>query len=147
MSYHYNGDFVKIKSDYDPDTYMRIHRNSEGDVIFKIGGNGEMRIALSGGQFHGKKLCAIIDAVKALMEAISAEEEEQAQTSRWSDTSPCDGCLHKDGCGMMLFDNHGMSEEEIFEAHCVGCACGDGCECNRGEGCDNYEDGSEYLQG
>ena len=40
-----------------------------------------------------------------------------------------------------------MSEEEIFEAHCVGCACGDGYDCNRGNGCNNYEDGTEPLLG
>lgn len=147
MSYHYEGKFIKVKSDYDPDTYMKIHHNSEGDVVFKIRGNGEMRIALSGGQFHGKKLCAIIDAVKALMDAISMEEEAPAKNARWSDASPCDGCCHKYGCGRITFDTFGMSEEEIFEQHCVGCACGDGYDCNRGNGCDNYEDGTEPLLG
>lgn len=139
MSYHYNGKFIKVKSDYDPDTYMKIVHNSEGDVIFKIYGNGEMRIALSGGQFHGKELCTIIDAVKALMDAIS--------NARWDYTTRCDTCCHKNGCGRISFDTFGMSEEEIFEAHCVGCACGDGYDCNCGNGCNNYEDGTEPLLG
>lgn len=76
MSENIDIDYVKIQSDYSPDTYMRIHRICDGDVIFKIRGKGEMRIATSGGQFHGKKLIAILDAVKALMEAISMDEDE-----------------------------------------------------------------------
>lgn len=138
---------LKVQSDYSPETYMKIVRTDDGDTIFKIYGNGEMRIATSGGQFHGKKLVAICDAVKALMEAISMDEDKLDKTTKWSNTSSCDGCLHLDGCGRKIFDTHGMSEEEIFQIHCVGCACGDGSECNRDLGCSNYEDGTGPLQG
>ena len=59
----------------------------------------------------------------------------------------CKGCIHYDGCGYFDFDNSNLTEEERFDEHCVGCCCGDGCECNKGNGCDNWEDGSEPLLG
>ena len=67
--------YVKVRSDYDPDTYMQIVHNDDGDFIFKTRGNGEMRIALSGGQFHGKQLAAICEASKALIEALAPKGE------------------------------------------------------------------------
>lgn len=65
--------YVKVQSDYAPDTYMQLVHNDEGDFVFKIRGNGEMRIAVSGGQFHGKRLGAICEAAKALIAALSGE--------------------------------------------------------------------------
>ena len=65
---------VYIKSDYDTDTGLRIVRNIDGDIIFKISGKGEMRIAASGGKFHGKKLGAILKASEALIDALLMEE-------------------------------------------------------------------------
>ncbi len=65
---------VYVKSDYDPDTGLRIIRNIDGDIIFKISGKGEMRIATSGGKFHGKKLNAILEASEALIESFLMEE-------------------------------------------------------------------------
>ena len=52
--------------------------------------------------------------------------------------NPCDGCFHQDCCGMLAFDTSNLTEEEVFRAHCCGCPCGDGFECNRDNGCDNY---------
>ena len=68
-------EYIKVRSDYDPDTYMQIVHNDDGDFIFKIRGNGEMRIALSGGKFHGKQLWAICAAAKMLMRAFASKEE------------------------------------------------------------------------
>lgn len=68
-------EYVKVRSDYDPDTYMQVVHNIDGDFIFKIRGNGEMRIALSGGQFHGNQLAAICAAAKALMAALAPKGE------------------------------------------------------------------------
>lgn len=65
---------VYIKSDYDTNTGLRIVRNIDGDIIFKISGKGEMRIATNGGKFHGKKLCAILKASEALIDALLMEE-------------------------------------------------------------------------
>ena len=65
---------VYVKSDYDADTGLRIVRNIDGDIIFKISGKGEMRIAASGGKFHGKKLGTILKASEALIDALLMEE-------------------------------------------------------------------------
>lgn len=64
----------------------------------------------------------------------------------------CETCIHKDGCGIddFFMEELDLSEEERFKKHCVGCCCGDGCECNKHSWdncCDNWEDGSELLQG
>lgn len=58
--------------------------------------------------------------------------------------SSCKGCYHKDICGIketsFRDENALMTEIELFEAHCVGCCCGDCFECNKDNGCDNYEE-------
>ena len=64
----------------------------------------------------------------------------------------CTGCIHNHySCGYfdLSFSDFELTEEERFEAHCVGCCCGDGCECNRTNnyGCMNWEDGSGPLLG
>ena len=59
----------------------------------------------------------------------------------------CRSCVHHDCCGYCDFFDATKSEQERFEEHCVGCCCGDGMVCNRGNGCENWEDGSEPLQG
>lgn len=53
-------------------------------------------------------------------------------------SSPCSGCFYENSCGQLIFGTSGMTEEEAFELYCCGCACGDGCECNRDSGCGNY---------
>lgn len=123
---------VLFESDYAPGTFLRIVQTDDGDIIFKISGTGEMRIATSGGKLHGKKLNAVCEAANALIDAMSMDEDPE-------DNSRCKGCAHRGCCGFMKFDITGMTEEEVFEEHCVGCPCGDGCECNRENGCSNYE--------
>ena len=61
----------------------------------------------------------------------------------------CEGCIHKDGCGIdeFFWEETNLSEEERFVRHCVGCCCGDGCECNKSSGCSNYEDGTGPILG
>lgn len=58
---------TKIRSDYDPNTILTITTTDDGDVILHIHGDGEMRIATSGGQFHGNRLVAITDAFKKVI--------------------------------------------------------------------------------
>lgn len=65
-----------FESDYAPGTFLRIVQTDDGDIVFKISGNGEMRIATSGGKLHGKKLSAVCAAANALIDALSAEENE-----------------------------------------------------------------------
>ena len=54
----------------------------------------------------------------------------------------CDGCFHNPPCGRETEEDFmKMTETELFEAHCVGCCCGDLFDCNKttGYGCGNYE--------
>lgn len=68
--------YINVHSDYSPDTSMKMVRTDDGDVVFKICGTGEMRIATSGGHLHGKKLTAVLQAANALMDALSLADEE-----------------------------------------------------------------------
>lgn len=58
------------------------------------------------------------------------------------DSYGCTGCCHYDNKNCGYFDDltcHG-DEVKAFEENCMGCCCGDGCECNKGNGgCENYE--------
>lgn len=65
---------VKIPSDYDPNTFLRLTQTEDGDVILKIIGNGEMRIATSGGMLHGLELVAVVNAFKAIIDTYRRKE-------------------------------------------------------------------------
>ena len=55
----------------------------------------------------------------------------------------CIGCCHDGCCGYFSDENTYLledgGEDKAFEEFCVGCCCGDGLECNRDQGCSNYE--------
>lgn len=63
-------DFVRIQSDYSPDTYLTIAMSEDGDIALKIYGDDEMRITTSGSRFHGKDLVKILDAFQNVMRVI-----------------------------------------------------------------------------
>ena len=63
-------DFVKIRSDYSPDTYLTMARSEDGDIALKIYGDDEMRITTSGSRFHGEDLAKILNAFQNLMRVI-----------------------------------------------------------------------------
>lgn len=60
---------VKIDSDYAPGTSLRITQTDDGDIVLRIHGDGEMRIATSGGQFHGKQLVTVMKLFSAIIDA------------------------------------------------------------------------------
>ena len=62
--------YAKIRSDYSPDTCLIIVMSEDGDISIKILGDGEMRIAMSGGHIHGKALCDIVNAFRKLMDVM-----------------------------------------------------------------------------
>ena len=95
--------YVKVQSDYSPETYLKMVRTDDGDIVFKICGEGEMRIATSGGQFHGKELVEIVKALDTFMDVINKSEEKS------KDASPCTKCIHRNSI-----------------EHCVSCPDGDG---------------------
>lgn len=59
----------------------------------------------------------------------------------------CKECIHYNDCGFIELYNKTLTEEENLIEHCVGCCCGDGGECNKNNGCWNWEDGSEPILG
>lgn len=65
--------FAKIKSDYAPNTYLMISQSDDGDIGIKICGDGEMRIATSGGFLHGRRLCEVIEAFVNLIKVLNNE--------------------------------------------------------------------------
>ena len=66
---------AKLASDYSPDTAMRIIRTDDGDVVIRVFGTGEMRIAMSGGRLHGKHLVEVMSAFQTLIDAINRTTE------------------------------------------------------------------------
>lgn len=81
---------VLFESDYAPGTFLRIVQTDDGDVVFKISGTGEMRIATSGGRLHGKKLNAVCAAASALIDALSMDESKPKGSE--------EKCNREDGC-------------------------------------------------
>lgn len=58
-----------FESDYAPGTTLTMVQTDDGDIILKIRGDGEMRIATSGGRLHGQNL---VDCVGGFAKAIDA---------------------------------------------------------------------------
>ena len=68
---------VKIPSDYDPNTFLRLTQTDDGDIILKVVGNGEMRIATSGGYLHGMDLVAVIQALGTVIDTYKKVSDKQ----------------------------------------------------------------------
>ena len=66
--------FVRIRSDYSPDTCMVISQSEDGDIAVKVFGTGEMRITGEGGHLHGNDLVNVMEAFRNLMDVISEVE-------------------------------------------------------------------------
>lgn len=58
-----------FESDYAPGTTLFLLQTDDGDIIVKTRGDGEMRIATSGGKMHGRNL---VDCVGGFAKAIDA---------------------------------------------------------------------------
>ena len=70
-------DFVRIQSDYSPETYLTIAMSEDGDIALKIYGDGEMRISTSGSRFHGKDLVKVLNAFQNVMRVIDEVQGKQ----------------------------------------------------------------------
>ena len=55
------------KSDYS-DAKMKIVKTDDGDVVVKIIGDGEFRIATSGGRLHGQDLVQTIESFSQILD-------------------------------------------------------------------------------
>ena len=76
---------VKFESDYSPGTVLRIVQTDDGDIVLKIKGDGEMRIATSGGKLHGVQLVKCISGFSKVidsMEPRAITEEKLVESLR-----------------------------------------------------------------
>ena len=64
---------VIYESDYAPGTTLQIVQTDDGDIVLKIRGNGEMRIATNGGKLHG---VALTECIQGFTKVINALEKE-----------------------------------------------------------------------
>lgn len=100
-------------------------------------------------QAKGKISPELLEKIERLSKEEKAELVKiltETKTDKYGE-GDCRSCIHNNCCGYCDFFDATKSEQERFEEHCVGCCCGDGVTCNRGNGCENWEDGSETLQG
>ena len=70
-------EIAKLRSDYDPDTFMRIVISDDSDVSLAIYGKGEMKLAgfNGGGLVSGKR--DIISAFRKILNILNEEAQEQ----------------------------------------------------------------------
>lgn len=64
-------------SDYDPFTSITIIQNDDGDIILKVHGNGEMRIATSGGKLHGSAMVSVCTAFRNIIEILNNDIKDR----------------------------------------------------------------------
>jgi hypothetical protein len=62
----------EIMSDYDPDTFLRLTRTNDGDIVVTIFGDGEFRIATSGGRLHEYKLVKVVGLFSKIIDIFNA---------------------------------------------------------------------------
>ena len=66
---------VVFESDYAPGTNLVIMQTDDGDIILKISGNGEMRVATDGGKLHGQSLVDCVGGFAKAIDAINSTHE------------------------------------------------------------------------
>lgn len=62
---------ARFISDYSPYTSLTITQTDDGDIVLKIRGDDEMRIATDGGKLHGEDLVRVCNAFNAIIETLS----------------------------------------------------------------------------
>lgn len=64
---------AEFVSDYSPETKLMLMKTVDGDVVLKIRGPGEMRIATSGGKLHGNDLVDVIKSFDTIMRIMAKQ--------------------------------------------------------------------------
>ena len=67
---------AKYRSDYGPDTILTIVRTDDGDIVLRIRGNEEFRIATSGGKLHGEDLNIVVEAFERIIQVMNKKSGE-----------------------------------------------------------------------
>ena len=65
---------VIFQSDYS-DSVLRLVQTDEGDIVVKISGSGEMRVATQGGQLHGDDLVEVVNAFKKIIDVLEKQSK------------------------------------------------------------------------
>jgi rubrerythrin len=73
----------KLLSDYSPDTFLKIIKNDDGDIIVTKCGKDEFRIATSGSRISAPRKSGILGLFEQLIDAFNNENEEEADPLRW----------------------------------------------------------------
>ena len=76
---------TRFESDYAPGTFLHITRLDDGDIVLKISGSGEMRIAMSGGKLHGERLVKCVEGFETAIDALAKDN--------YVPGNPCDHCM------------------------------------------------------
>lgn len=64
-----------IKSDYS-EAMLRIIQTDDGDIVLKVIGDGEFRIATSGGRLHGEELVSVITSFATILDTYKKKTED-----------------------------------------------------------------------
>ena len=63
-----------FQSDYS-DALLKIVQTDDGDIVLKISGPGEMRIATQGGKLQGENLVSVVNSFSNIIEVLNQREE------------------------------------------------------------------------
>lgn len=66
-----------FESDYARGTTLFLAQTDDGDIIVKTRGDGEMRIATSGGKMHGRDLVDCVSGFAKAIDAINSAKEKE----------------------------------------------------------------------
>ena len=62
-----------FQSDYS-DAFLKIVQTDDGDIVIKISGPGEMRIATQGGKLHGENLVSVINSFSNIIDVLNHDK-------------------------------------------------------------------------
>lgn len=54
---------------------LRIIQTDDGDIVLKVIGDGEFRIATSGGRLHGEELVSVITSFATILDTYKKKTE------------------------------------------------------------------------
>ena len=66
---------VLIQSDYS-DSKLRIVQTDDGDIVLKVIGDGEFRIATNGGRLHGEDLVSVVTSFATILDTYQKKQEK-----------------------------------------------------------------------
>jgi hypothetical protein len=68
---------AKFESDYTRGTFLRLTRTADGDIVISIHGDGECRIATSGGKLHGEKMVEVVGLFSMIIDALNNKPDNK----------------------------------------------------------------------